>query len=1076
MNQLRIFSTLLSLCLFLVAQSALALKVAVIPDTQGRDDTWGMNRVLLPNGERTHLGTDWNHDGYYDGEGYLIDIGAVRGTVEQPLVVLDDIGDPIRVNDNKDYPFGFRLLPQLLIEPMVDRIIKQRVDVVLAVGDLTDLRTEAEYQQWMDLIGEPLRQQGIAVFPVRGNHEIVDGKDWLGWFDSAANPRKRKSVNNLDNGIDPYQPGDHFDQGYKLYQAYAGRLVREQIETGDAKGYPGIEELVYYSVQGNVLFVALDFYFSDLLQNSYKTSWQQLYPWLQSVLKKHRRKVDHIIVFGHEPMMTKKRPHRLASLQRQSNPPAAEEGDKAYENNLFGVNISQIGMLELEDKTQPGLADALLALFSEYGVTYISGHDHQYARSWIHAESRAKLNPGFMHIIAGNASWKSYNNRFGVDRRKETGLYQDNFVKRSTGTTSKVSFLTLDVDGRELSGRNEFIQHNFDQHDMSRGWRWDTEVNGWRNSQSLALANWQQQDSFRFKRGASQRLVGPRENYAFVSAARGRDDSGRKFVGTEAAIYEGYNLTFNSYEVVAADSKKLKSHGGLFADNAGIPWRLDNHSELLSLSWYTDTDPATVSDVLLIDGLANHDGRLQNTNGEAVAQSVAATFADKDNRVRRNRSIVDVDSIDPIALALSAPVNVALEDLRLVRLDEISGEWRQATDAECLVDTAYSDDFSVVYGKQERGGLPSGVQWPEGVDCRLRLWGYNHNNHSLWAMVDRQGKYSLMPAERLSSAVVAHPNITDTYMAYSHNSYVATAKRWQGMPIAEQLDSGIRILELDVWNTRGTVAHDLNGDPQHCDAIGDCLAKIQSWSDQNSGHSPIVVLFEITQFEDGVDTAASFAEAAAVVRGKVQHLIGALAPLVEAGKLVSYQQSLASVESLQDKFLIAVYRKFNTQLYRADYPGASPRRSLAVTDALGLHCNSQPASLWRRQLIDHGVFLAPRWLGRDARGTVDQDWIGEAALRAEATTYLQVDAPLLRVVKQDSMLYQSARLRTHDFVISNLSSLPTKHSSGFASSRSNGLGVGSPSVRSPRWLFDRIAAGQGTTLHCSQPDSDCPDS
>ncbi|MFD1217380.1 phosphatidylinositol-specific phospholipase C domain-containing protein [Microbulbifer celer] len=260
--------------------------------------------------------------------------------------------------------------------------------------------------------------------------------------------------------------------------------------------------------------------------------------------------------------------------------------------------------------------------------------------------------------------------------------------------------------------------------------------------------------------------------------------------------------------------------------------------------------------------------------------------------------------------------------------------------------------------------------------------------------------------------------LPESRLLYSHNSYLATDKRWQGMHLAQQLSAGIRILELDIWDRAGRIAHDEKGERQHCYWIAECLAQVDRWSQAHPDHSPIILLFELTHTDGKAGGEPSMAKAAEVVRGKIDALFEAINPLSGSQRIVTYTQSTQPLASLRGKLLIGVYRKFNTQLFRADYPGASPRQSLAISDALDLLPETGSDTDYAAEMIRHSVLLAPRWLGKDSHGITDRDWLGEQALRRRFAS-LWGNGDILRLVKQDDWSYRSPHSQPGDLLIAH---------------------------------------------------------
>jgi len=775
-------------------------RFAIIPDTQGGYDddyTQTITHSYDDDGDNLtpditlsiDIGYDVNNDNIFDGEGWKIDVSDPYNPffADEDGTPLAAGKTPILIASNlrSDNPYDFKHLPALMIDPIVSKIKAEGVSVVLAVGDMTDLRTENEYVEWMDKVATPLTNAGMAVLPVRGNHEIVDGNDWLSWFTTEVDTTAPKSVNNMDNGIDAYTDeadSNKYDQGYKLYQQYPGSLLTDGITNGDIVGYEGIEDLMYYTIKNNTLFIAVDFYASDLVSVSYEGTWLLIYDWLKNVLETKGSTVDHIVMFGHEALATKKRPSiynydeyfdYISSLDDTTN--------DGTEPGILGLDTGQLGYLQLQDESSPGLMDNVLNLLSEYKVNYIAGHDHQYSRSLIHPDA-SNPSVGFNQIVAGNASWKAYNNRYGANSTYETPLAQDNFVQAGDyeGTNSqytkqltkyeksnKISFVIAEVNGRQITFKNYYAPVNFSEADLTMGTYWDEAQNAWiqydidasgKTVEETINIEWNIGDTASFTKDAVQRVVSPYESYWTQTSTP--DDEG--YIGTQAAILDGYNLTYNSVEVLETDTQGNKQTGDhvnyadelgtskseytTFADANNISRREEAMNELLSLSWFTDTSEVTISDILHIDGNLNQDGTYKNTNGFVQSNSPSTLYYDKDavettnpTTVVRNGLIENDDEADAITLAITAPEGVELSSLTIGRYNDTTGEWEEFLDDSCFTETAYSDDFSVMYSSG-LGGTPSDVE----SSCGTYLWGYNFNNNSVWGFTHRDGRFALI--------------------------------------------------------------------------------------------------------------------------------------------------------------------------------------------------------------------------------------------------------------------------------------------------------------------------------------------
>ncbi|WP_249314760.1 metallophosphoesterase family protein [Pseudoalteromonas sp. S1727] len=840
----------------LAEESDKVWRFAIFPDTQGRDDDNMKAYVCVDkNGNDVSvngspicewLGVDFNGDGFYDagtesqadsvkpgdwdedGISYLVNVEDPL----QPYIETDSAGAPIVVSpeDRKDFGPDWKILPVPLVEAVADKMIELDVDLVLATGDITEYRAESDYVQWMDKVASPLQNAGIDLFPVRGNHEIVNGRNWPSWFKNTQE-WERQSVNNVYNDINPYEGKNQvdFDQGYALYQAYTGKIIKDHLDKGVITGYPGLEDLVYYFVKDNTLFIGLDFYFADIHNSTFKGTWLTLYKWLQEVITANAENVDHIVAFGHEPLSTKKRPQtyqveqyeayeateralQAAADLAQVNYDAAvsnnveqaeltrlsailEEAISALEENqepnVDGYDIGQLGYLLLQDDSAPGLANDVLTLFNDYQVTYISGHDHQYTRSLIHTDKKHKdTSNGFTQIVGGSASWKSYENLYGSQEEYETSLYIDNFVREDTvqsyvnsnglkyaestnGLAAGISFVVVEINGRQMKTTNYYAEHNLSEVDMNLGAHYDKDTNQWCHYEGDFMVKgsvettkvcenirWVAVDEASYTKDATKRVVEPNENYFLHSKAPTEEG----YIGTEATIIDGYNMTYNTS----------------YAANIN---RVEMLRELVTLSWFTDTSDVTLSDILYISGNQNQDGTKFNEFGSIDTTSpesltyinrsgcevLNATHVSRDGVLNKGRDLEaslsgdtsasdyqagcgdsdswnnrynndNLDFADAMAISIVAPQSKDLETLTVGRYDTEINQWVPAFSPECYIETGYSDHYSVHYRLAE--------QHPEGGyainGCQQRYWGYSKSANVIWGFIHTDGKFAVI--------------------------------------------------------------------------------------------------------------------------------------------------------------------------------------------------------------------------------------------------------------------------------------------------------------------------------------------
>jgi len=835
------------------------LRFAIFPDTQGRDDDNMSLYVDVDKDGSTlsikeYVGVDYNGDGYYDagtesqndavkandwdedGVSYLVNVEDPF----HPYIEVDNAGEPIVVapEDRKDFGPDWKVLPLPLVEAVTDKMIELDVDLVLATGDITEYRAESDYVQWMEKVAGPLTDAGISVFPARGNHEVINGRNWPAWFTNEQE-WERQSVNNVFNDINPYDGYEQvdFDQGYKLYQAYTGALVREHLDNGKAIGFPGAEDLVYYFIEDKTMFIALDFYFAELYSSAYRGTWTILRDWLKEIIIANAEDVDHVVAFGHEPLSTKKRPQTYQveiydayvaeriTLQEAKdaaqatlddaieNNASAEEialysnaletATSAYEEleepSLNGYDIGQLGYLQLQDEAEPGLAADILNLFNNYQVTYIAGHDHQYSRSLIHPTSDDKDTAnGFTQIIGGNASWKAYEDLYGMHDEHETGLFINNFYDSITGgdlTNSEgtkyasitsdlgngISFVVVEVNGRQITSKAYYADHTLTEVDMNLGAHYDYDMNAWctysgdymvegaATTQACNEVEWQVLDENTRTTDATIRVVAPDQNYYAHSETPAEDG----YIGSQATIIDGYNLTYNSsYAATVGEVERLR--------------------ELFSMSWFVDNNAITLSDVLYLSGNQTQEGSHFNQYGDLIApivdvdtgvlaegESASLTYVNQNGEEVNNpthttrdgkfvkgtdieaslnpdlangnpsgndanwngRYLADsLDFADAMTLVMTAPEGYILTDLTIGRYDEATQSWVSAFADECYVESGYSDHYSTYYRLTD--------QHPEGgyqvANCQQRYWGYVKDSNTIWGFVHTDDKFAVI--------------------------------------------------------------------------------------------------------------------------------------------------------------------------------------------------------------------------------------------------------------------------------------------------------------------------------------------
>ncbi len=694
-------------------------KYALFPDMQGRDDddysielthtnpdgTVVNNEALTRSGS-FYVGVDVNQDGIWDGSSHQIDVTDPLN----PTFVLDENGFAIPVNsaDRKDSVGDWKTLPYPHAEAVIDKIIEEDVDVVFFLGDITEHRAEHEYVQFRDYIMKPLQDAGIGIVPIRGNHEIVNGRNWLAWF-SADYELAKTSVNNVDNGVDVYEEGAAYDQGYALYHHYVGSVLDDRIESGEITPYSEeFPDLVFHYTHGNTLFIALDPYFGDLVSTNYRATWIETYDWIQQVIEENAETVDHIVVINHEGFSTRRRPQmyeeeaynaylNLLDEEYFQEATTAESDDERPEAlDLLAYDVGQLGYITQQAESQPNLVEDLFGLFAHYNVHYLVGHDHQYKRSAIHSIPGDKRSPFFTEIISGNASWKAYENNFGTNALYESAIAQQNFVDipdsgAGKDHSSTISFVIAEVNNRQVTYTNHYARLNgdigFDDGFASKNqlrydydnnqWNFFEEVNGTTVNNPITIT-WKIGDVASYTSDAVKRIVGPTENYFTTTTT----PDGQGYIGTEFTIIDGNNMTYNS----SSAALRLDEEGGA---------TLQNMSELLALSWFTDNDDTTLSDIIFINGNQNQDGTFFDYDGFQQRTTVTDSSLGIINRYgSRNDPATTIDGDREVSISPSTVFHNRNGEL-------VNNPTMVTRDGELVKGTDYAAEHALDYGPMD---------------------------------------------------------------------------------------------------------------------------------------------------------------------------------------------------------------------------------------------------------------------------------------------------------------------------------------------------------------------------------------
>ncbi|GEM81313.1 metallophosphoesterase family protein [Vibrio superstes] len=369
---------------------------------------------------------------------------------------------------------------------------EQGVDLVLAVGDLTNSNTQYEYDNWLRIMDKYMDETDVTILPVRGNHE-----------------KNSISIADPSGGADIFKENLHF-----------------MTEGGEhLEGYEG---LTYAHKYKNVLAISLDVYKhhngSDL---NLKNPWLTAYPWIQALLEKYHDEVDHVFLSTHEPMFGRRRNGYWSSIAQW---PITGGADKLEEMmKLFSDNnITYVSGHDHQYSRSAILVD----------------------RNRNVSDELQKLVPVqyFDHMISGNASFKEYTTRYhaGAHHSNDDESVHERLVARHTMSgidTVGLNASIFDIRGNLIEYTGYVAPHTYtqsiqDEHEEREEWdAFDYDI-------PFELI-----DRYSKVKGAHSYILDSEFNTATETGlihltAEANDD----YVGTQAQLLNYINYTFNTYD------------------------------------------------------------------------------------------------------------------------------------------------------------------------------------------------------------------------------------------------------------------------------------------------------------------------------------------------------------------------------------------------------------------------------------------------------------------------------------------------------------------------------------------------
>ncbi|MGL6259481.1 metallophosphoesterase family protein [Vibrio sp. WXL210] len=565
----------------------------------------------------------------------------------------------------------------LLQDGIMNFYAEQDVDLVLAVGDITNMNTQYEYDHWLRVMDKYLEDSEMKILPVRGNHEI------------------------FPDGLDP-------SMGANIFRRNVNHM------TEHAEQMPNYEGLTYASVTDNVLVIMMDAYIHDNASEIGRNSWVTTFPWIKEMVEKYRDQVDHIFLATHDPMFGRRRNGRWTS-------------------------IDSWGSI-LDRPTEQGIAlrQEVMEYFADNNITYVSGHDHQYARSVILADEDRNVDVElqkqvpvnyFDHMISGNASFKEYSTRYFAGAHSDTESYHERIVGRHTMSSLETVGLNASIfniqgnliDYTAYVAPHKYKQSHQDEYEANENW----------DAFDYEGIPWLEIDRFSKVKGAHSFILDSESNNqaetGLIHLASHADDD---YVGTQAQLLNYINYTFNTYNA-SGDT------GGSYGGEA----REQNQDTLLTFSFLSDANGSeTITDVLLVSGTQqqdgahlNHGGVLQATNDERFHENRIDYGEEIDGFIGDNFG-------DLYALGFVVPKGVSLDSVEPARFDQELGQWVSMAhpDGALETDTPFQDSYL-----QAGGELPDEVSNLIDTDRHL-IHGIDSQQRLVWFLSNQDGHYALV--------------------------------------------------------------------------------------------------------------------------------------------------------------------------------------------------------------------------------------------------------------------------------------------------------------------------------------------
>jgi hypothetical protein len=528
------------------------------------------------------------------------------------------------------------------------------VNMVIALGDLTDNGSELEFAEWRS-VADSYKEQGIEFLPVMGNHETSYAYTY-NWIENMKN------------------------------------FIPE-----DAIHMPGYEWVNYYVIRENVLIIGLAYYNLPIA-----------FDWIQQVVLENEDKVEHIMVASHDGLIGAK----YGQTREQIVDGTKDDGwvfdvqpkireffadrdviyvqghEHQYQRSLI---TSQTALTSLPSSSTPTGGNYRMNTYTQImsGNASYKGYEFRYGErdlvQMIVSQKNATNSNGSTHYDV-NSSFLTFNQK-RVD-------YQSYFAEHTAQSNDDDQ--AFDAEWK-LSDKFSRTTNRCETMVYANSILQDTRA-------VLVLSpEYKTNDCFADD-GSYVSLIGGENNTFNRTDTRTRDMGITQGFSRAESLNDLMRLTFQwLFQYHERWSPNLNSSARVIPDYDNdemiIPETTIDLKEHVTLSWM----PAdgTVSDIVIVSGTQNQTGVYQDDYGVSkdIEAEVGLALSQTDGTAKQAVILPDTATqswdisnavADAYAVSFTAPDTI---DASAVQLASKNTEWAAITPENCVVALAWDESF-----------------------------------------------------------------------------------------------------------------------------------------------------------------------------------------------------------------------------------------------------------------------------------------------------------------------------------------------------------------------------------------------